>query len=202
MRRKAQPSLEKSDATRHAHAAAPSGALVVRGSPRPHLTMRVSVAIAPPPAGSGLRPRTPANHGRARPAAAGESSDGHCGCPDRRREMRLEGVDIIERKLGAADPLDTAHHFDQPAARGKAFFAQEQRLAPRLQHRLFRDEDAVAHERDLARSGTASRRICEPCQPARRAFGPSGFRASMMSAVKKCFGTTKQVGDAHAAPWS
>src|SRR3712207_7950921 len=40
--------------------------------------------------------------------------------------------------------------------------------------------------------GTASSRICEPCQPARRAFGPSGFRASMISGVKKCLGRSEE----------
>lgn len=66
------------------------------------------------------------------------------------REVRLEGVDLVERELGTADPLDAAHHLDQPAAGGEPLLPQEQGLAPAVEHRLLRHEDAVAHERDPA----------------------------------------------------
>jgi hypothetical protein len=39
-------------------------------------------------------------------------------------------------------------------------------------------------------AGTCPIRMLHPCQPARRAFGPSGLRGSMIALVKKWRGTT------------
>ena len=67
------------------------------------------------------------------------------------RKVRLESIDVSQGEFGAPDPLDAPHNLDQPAARGKALVAQEQRLAPGFEHRFLRNENAVAHQRDLAR---------------------------------------------------
>jgi hypothetical protein len=45
--------------------------------------------------------------------------------------VRLEGIDVLKRELRPADPFHAAHDLDQPAARGKPFLAQKQRLAPK-----------------------------------------------------------------------
>src|SRR5689334_9741893 len=64
--------------------------------------------------------------------------------------MSFEGVDFIQREFALAERLDAFQDIDQPATRLKRFVSEKKRLLPFLKHSLFRTNDSVVNDMNLA----------------------------------------------------
>src|SRR5258705_9128884 len=103
--------------------------------------------------------------------------------------MSLESVDLVKREVPLAERLDAFHDVEQPAARLRRFVSEEKRLLPFREHQVLCANDAGLNDMNLAGLRDAAEQDIGP-DPARAA---SGFRSSMISRTKKCFGTMNRL---------
>jgi hypothetical protein len=104
-------------------------------------------------------------------------------------KMALERIDFVKGEVALPQRFHTFHDVEQPSARFRRFIPEEQRFLPFGKDHFFRPNYPTLHDMNLPGLGTRSSRIFEPTHPARRAVAESGFRSSMISRTKKCFGT-------------
>src|SRR5947199_5039194 len=91
-----------------------------------------------------------------------------------------------------ANRIHALHDFYEPAPGIKCLISQKERPLPLREHDVFGLCCRSRTKKTFPELGIWLKRMLQPTQPARLAVSARGFRSSMTSRTKNCFGTTNR----------